>query len=362
MADEREKKILEEYEQKKQLHSEYTHEIEELVIKLLRRHESRIHEIKPRLKKKKELRDKIRRKKGKYRQLSDITDICGVRIITYYSDDVDLIAKVIEKEFEIDWENTIDKRKMLDPDKFGYLSLHYVLNLSKERLKQTEYEPFSECKAEIQIRSLLQHGWAEIEHDLGYKSEESVPRDLKRRFSRLAGLLEIADDEFTEIRKKQKKYEKGVNVWVVEEPEKVSIDTTSLVAFTRESKLVKVLDNKIAKMANASIREGAGVGDFDVKILNYVGLTTFDDINVALKKYQKIIPKFAELWLKVPPIADFESITKGISLFYLCYVMLGSRESKELTTGYVGTFGFSGPDENPEKVAEQILDTYNKVK
>ena len=48
---------------------------------------------------------------------------------------------------------------------------------------------------EIQIRTVMQHAWAEIEHDLGYKSKEDIPDKYRRQFSILAGLIELADDK-----------------------------------------------------------------------------------------------------------------------------------------------------------------------
>jgi hypothetical protein len=72
-----------------------------------------------------------------------------------------------------------------------------------------EYPPeLCGIKFEIQMRSSLQHTWAEIEHDLGYKSMYEVPREVRREFSRIAGLLELADESFVRIRSKIADYNK----------------------------------------------------------------------------------------------------------------------------------------------------------
>ena len=55
-------------------------------------------------------------------------------------------------------------------------------------------------RCEIQVSTILQDAWAEIEHDIVYKSPEDIPFRLRRRFACLAGLLEIADREFESLR------------------------------------------------------------------------------------------------------------------------------------------------------------------
>ena len=105
-----------------------------------------------------------------------------MRIITYFAEEVDAVAQLIEREFTIDRKNSIDKRMALDPDQFGYLSVHYIVSLAANRSQLPEYAALSGLSAEIQIRSILQHAWAEIEHDLGYKSQTAVPRDVVRQF------------------------------------------------------------------------------------------------------------------------------------------------------------------------------------
>jgi len=85
--------------------------------------------------------------------------------------------------------------------RLGYLSVHYLVRLGSNRTKLSEYKKFDGLTAEIQVRTVLQHAWAEIEHDIRYKSTSTIPQAISRRFLTLAGLLEIADHEFEAIQK-----------------------------------------------------------------------------------------------------------------------------------------------------------------
>ena len=191
-------KILDLYRKKHDLYNDFTHEMQELITNLLMGKNIRIHSIVSRTKEENSLKNKIDQKK--YTQLEEITDLCGVRIITYFSDDVDQIADIIQESLAIDPANSVDKRKLLSPTQFGYLSLHLVAGLKPDQLQLPYYQKFKNCKVEIQICSILQHAWAEIEHDLEYKSKTTISYNTRRSFSRLAGLLEIADTEFVKLR------------------------------------------------------------------------------------------------------------------------------------------------------------------
>ncbi|MET0700531.1 MAG: bifunctional ribonuclease/(p)ppGpp synthase [Mycobacterium sp.] len=126
--------------------------------------------------------------------LAEITDQIGLRIITYLRDDVTTVANLLGEEMQL-----LDDRDMgqetAREGRWGYASRHLLV------AGEAEQHP-----ASIQVRTVLQHAWAEFEHDIRYKGsipEEDAP-DLDRRFTLAAGLLELADREFSAIRERLK--------------------------------------------------------------------------------------------------------------------------------------------------------------
>lgn len=194
------KHLIDEYQKIYPFYQELTVQVQALLTSLLNHQSIHIHSVTGRTKSKASLENKLIKANHKYHALSDITDLCGIRIITYYEDEIDQINDFLRKNFSIDEENSIDKRKLLAPDSFGYLSLHLIVNLSPDSHFFPNAHSLPDCKVEIQIRSILQHAWAEIQHDLAYKHQERETKETRRQFSRLAGMLEIADLEFAKIR------------------------------------------------------------------------------------------------------------------------------------------------------------------
>ena len=193
--------ILDEYREKRSVFEKLRSIVMECLQKCLAENNIVVSGLNSRIKTEQSLTGKLELKGYKYRTLDDITDIIGVRVITFFSDEVDIISALAEKMFEIDWDNTVDKRKMLEIDRFGYMSLHYICRLPKTICNDPDMPELNEIRFELQMRSTLQHVWANMYHDMGYKTDVEIPREYKRNMSRLAGMLELADEQFSLIRK-----------------------------------------------------------------------------------------------------------------------------------------------------------------
>jgi ppGpp synthetase/RelA/SpoT-type nucleotidyltranferase len=215
------------------------------------------HSITSRAKTPEKLKEKFSREGKDYKDpLKEITDLAGVRIITYFTSDVEKLIPIIEEEFQIDWKNSVDKRIYDDPSLFGYKSYHYVLTLSQNRCKLPEYSAFKGMRCEVQIRTILQHAWAEIEHDVIYKNIKDVPFVLKREFACLAGVLELADSHFDSLREKKvlelNKIEKLISKKKFDLPIEmesmryylIKIHNEKIMYPIRISKLIKILSEK----------------------------------------------------------------------------------------------------------------------
>lgn len=129
-----------------------------------------------------------------------IEDQLGFRIVTYLRRDVQNISSLIVREFAV--ISTEDKAMhLLATKRFGYQSVHHVMKLRSDRASMLENRRFSNIRFELQIRTILQDAWAEIEHNVGYKPQYEKPDvTLERRFLSLAGVLEMVDAEFERIK------------------------------------------------------------------------------------------------------------------------------------------------------------------
>lgn len=140
----------------------------------------------------------------KYTQpLTEITDLAAVRVITYTIDDIREITKFIDSHFDIIEKRDVGEERA-EKGQFGYQSIHYLVKMTEDRLALPENSLYQNLICEIQVRTVLQHAWAEMEHDIQYKGSANIPKSVRRKFLALAGLLEIADREFALIQREDK--------------------------------------------------------------------------------------------------------------------------------------------------------------
>lgn len=347
--------VLADFEAHRGTYGEFGERLRGLLVDLLSEHGISVHAVSARTKTRESLARKLSRNDSAYTHLTQVTDLAGVRVTTFFADDVDRVGRLIESEFNVDRDNTVDRRALIDSDRFGYLSLHYVVRLSAHRAKLTENRRYPALKAEIQVRSILQHAWAEIEHDLGYKAAVEVPRHIRRRFSRIAGLLELADQEFEDIRRSLADYERAVPAEIIAKPQDVQLDKASVLAFIAEDPSVARIDAAVAAILKAEI-EDRGSDDPGIGRLRLLGLETISELRDALAKRESTVIRFAHQWLAGSSRA---TIRQGTALFYLRYVLLGERKDRVLAKKVLANV-FSAKGTKDDLVT-RVFDVYDRA-
>lgn len=202
------------YEELRPLYSAFCVHVRRLVTAEIAERSIKIHSIEARTKSVEGFERKIRRLLGVHRDcrnapdlLKMVTDMAGVRMITFFPNTVlDLDAVIRERFRVIERDDKTEFREA--PSSFGYRSIHYLVELAPGQLEPQDVRWYQGLVAEIQVRTILQHAWAEIEHDIQYKSVRTIPPAIRRRLAAVAGLLEIADREFQAIRDEYDRHRK----------------------------------------------------------------------------------------------------------------------------------------------------------
>jgi ppGpp synthetase/RelA/SpoT-type nucleotidyltranferase len=256
-----------------------------------------------RVKSERSLAGKLELKGAKYKTIEDVTDLVGLRVITFYTDEVDKVAAISKRIFDIDWQESVDKRKH-QLDRFGYNSLHYICRLR-------EGGP----RFELQMRTALQHVWSTIEHDIGYKGEIKLPNEYKRQFSRLAGMLELVDDEFSRLRTTITDYRRQIQSLVKSgQLDDVPLSGESFRSFLTLNPFDR-LNKRIAAVNQAEI--------YPVSMMPYLpllesfGLETLGDV----QRFMEINSDDAfQLALSQLAVTDLDILSSSTALQYLCVV------------------------------------------
>ena len=179
------------------LHNRLTNAVVSIVENLLKEKSIDYLTVTGRTKDRRSVLEKVKRK-GYSDPKNQMTDLSGVRIVVYFESDVKRVGQLIDEAFTVDKVNSLDKDTLLSTNQIGYRSVHYVCDLGEKRALVDEYKSLASLKFEFQVRTVLQHAWAELAHDRNYKFSGKLPKELERKLFLYAGLLEIADRGFDE--------------------------------------------------------------------------------------------------------------------------------------------------------------------
>lgn len=338
---------VEQFAQRRHEYLRFTSKLEMLIRDLLAAERIDFHLLESRTKDVTSFRDKVARTSKAYRDpLSEVTDLCGLRVIAYYQDQVDAIGRLIAAEFLVDDKNSLVHSA--SGAEFGYKSSHFVVRLKQDRSGLREWHGLSAFTAEIQVRTVLQHAWAAISHKLQYKREEDVPHLLKRKLFRLSALFEIADDEFVSLRDASSIVKKEIVEQLIGGNRKLPLDAVSLGQLLATSPTVAEI---CANAAEAGFNfdppdydPDHDDGDDDrtsdlLKLANIAGLQTVEEFDAMLAD--------ALTWSRDYLLAQYqanERLTPGnwhVTPTFICELLLLHARANSIRLGHLLVSGYA---------------------
>jgi hypothetical protein len=204
---------------------------------------------------------------------------------------------------------------MHETSSFGYNSLHYICRIPKHIFFDPEWPQLNEIRFEIQMRTALQHVWSAIQHDIGYKSEIETPKEYHRMLSRLAGMMELADDEFSRIRNSIADYRRRMQNLVLNgQLEEVVLDGDTFLSYIGMHPFDK-LNKKIAAITQAEIHESTYLPY--LKVMRQLDIKTLGDIERMMTNYSDDAYQLALFQLGS---TDIDILADTVGLLNLCIV------------------------------------------
>ena len=193
---------------------------------------------------------------------ADIHDLVGVRVTVFHSTEIPVAIGALQQSFRV--ERSVDKTaEMRISGGFGYGSHHLILTVDENSSDIEELSDYQGTSFEVQVRTVLQHAWAEFEHDVRYKRGIDVvdPR-VDRAFTLAAGLIELADQQFDQIA-------------ALQFTDRSPADDVELTAETLPGVLAMLLGNRFPRSRSENYR-------FLMEILAADGVTTVAELDSLL--------------------------------------------------------------------------------
>lgn len=278
---------VEQFTSERFLYENYAVKLKILLIDLLDAHNIKYQVVEARAKEVDSFREKITRAGKVYdNPLADLSDLCGARVIVYYKDDVEKVDAMLASQFSVIERVTIHQQDSLDADRFGYLSSHFVVKLDEKRHNLDEWKFAIKFRAEIQVRTVIQHAWSAVSHALQYKKETAIPSRLRRRLFRIAGLFELADEEFVGIRDAKEQLSNAAAAAFANGNQNIPITSESLIELVadREAMSNVIADAKAIGLGVEDTGDEENAFPEIYEISRRLGLNNIGDIASYLKE------------------------------------------------------------------------------
>lgn len=295
------------------------------------------------------LAGKLELKGAKYHSLNDVTDIVGFRVVTFYSADVDKVAVIVSETFNVDRDNSVDKRKLHRLDSFGYNSLHYICSLPKTIVDDPEQPLLNELRFEIQMRTALQHVWSTLDHDTGYKGNVKIPREYLRQFNRLAGMLELIDEEFSRLRTILTDYRRQMLALEASgHLDQVDLNANSFRHYLDLHPFIR-LNQRIAAINQAELYP-VPLMPF-LRVFEKLGLETLGDVNRLIDECSDDAYRLAAMQVGT---TDLDILSESIGPQNLCYVYVLRQGGGLMGLSQVIEW-LRGPDPENMALAKELI-------
>lgn len=180
------RKLITKFEKNQPLYEDFCLAIDKMLRDLLDENKYK-YQIYHRVKSIDRLREKIIRKKREkklYKNLSDIGDLAGIRIVFYLESEKEKFINDLQKEIP----NIVSIEEFKKTN--GYRAKHVIVRLGAKRLELSEYKKFRGLRCEIQLLSIFNHVWAELEHDWLYKNMHNLKTKNPGRYKILQKQME----------------------------------------------------------------------------------------------------------------------------------------------------------------------------
>ncbi|MEO5331675.1 MAG: hypothetical protein H7839_06595 [Magnetococcus sp. YQC-5] len=325
------------------------------------------------------LKKLLMEKGGYYSRLRDIENLITVRVVVYFSDDIDMAVSLVKKEFMLN-DSFLSGTHSPDQDRFGINARRFSIMLLPDQYGRVEYQRFVSLKAELEIRTVLQHSWSEVKGMFDVLiNRMNVPGQNVNKLAQISYLLKMADDELVRIKEQILSQSERVRPdpmeMVVNTPKETPLppDTLPMVDPAQRAEFMQKIEQFILNDGLVRELDRAIADHYETKLVykdNFVSSLADVYLRIAISRedrmreelvfHKNTILKMIRNIFGDPAKTTVSFIHKGSSLLVLYYVLLAKTGNIEIIKNnikdYVALQGMS-----VDEFANNLLMYYNKA-